>query len=196
MVLAALGAMLLHAGGLRAQRSDNFGFMAGLHAVPMGLDGVGTEAFEEEGMGLGLTLGYGFNERIALYATVDAGYIEYDPDNPAARGEDYESVTVDFGARMSFGGEYRRMRPYINAAITGVSTLDEAEVGTIITSGGGVTVGGGLQYFYRRRWSFNAAVQLTSGEFTEVDVDDDREEFARGDAFMHTRVHLGAIWHP
>ena len=196
MVLAALGGMLLQAAGLRAQDSDNSGFMVGLHAVPMGIDGVGTEAFEEQGMGLGLTLGYGFNERIALYTTVDAGYVEYDPDNPAARGEDYESVTVDFGARMNFGGEYGRMRPYINAAFTGVATSDDAEIGTIITSGGGVTVGGGLQYFHRRRWALNAAVQLTSGAFTEVDVNDDREEFTVGDAFIHTRVHLGAVWHP
>jgi hypothetical protein len=195
MVLAALGAML-QAGGLCAQKSDNTGFMVGLHAVPMGLDGVGTEAFEEEGMGLGLTLGYGFSEHIALYTTVDAGYVEYDPDNPLARGEDYESVTVDLGARVSFGGVYRRVRPYVDAAITGVATSEDAESGTSITSGGGVTVGGGLQYFYTRGWALNAGVQLTSGAFTEMEVDGRREEFESGDAFVHTRVQLGVVWHP
>ena len=196
LVLAALAGAALPADDLRAQRSDNTGFMVGLHAVPIGLAGVGTEAHEEEGMGLGLTLGYGFNESIALYATVDGGYVEYDPDNPAAIGEDYESVTVDFGARVSFGGDYRRTRPYLNLAFTGVSTSDEAEEGTVITSGAGLTVGGGLQYFYRRRWAFNLGGQLTTGAFESVDAGGDKEELAEGRAFSHVRVHVGVVWHP
>jgi len=196
VVLAALGGALLQAGSLPAQRSDNTGFMAGLHAVPMGLGGVGTEAFEEEGMGLGLTLGYGFNERITLYATIDAGYIDYDPENPAAEGEDYESMTVDFGARMNFSHEGRRMRPYINAAITGITTSDDSELGTAFTSGSGVTVGGGFQWFFSRRWALDTAVQATAGAFTETSVDDDTEVFAEGQAFTHVRVHFGVIWHP
>jgi hypothetical protein len=188
---------VLQAGGLRAQESDNAGLMLGLHAVPMGIDGVGEETFEETGMGLGFTLGWGFNDRIALYGTVDAGYIEYDPDNPAAVGEDYESVTVDIGARVTLGNEFMRMRPFINAALSGVITTEDGDAdGEVETAGGGLTVGGGFQYFYLPRWAFLLGIQATMGAFTEQNVDGQTQLFTEGVAFSHYRVQAGVTWHP
>jgi hypothetical protein len=197
IVLAAIAGALLQPGGLRAQESDNAGLMLGLHAVPMGLDGVGEEVFEEDGMGLGATAGYGFTDRFALYGTVDVGYIEYDPDNPAAVGEDYQSLTVDIGTRVNLGYEFQRMRPFINAAISAVVTTEDDEgLGvTATTSGGGLTVGGGIQYFYRERWALLLAIQATMGAFTETEFDDRTELFAEGVPYSHYRVQMGVIWH-
>ena len=197
IVLAALAGALLQPGGLRAQESDNAGLMLGLHAVPMGLDGVGEEVFEEEGMGLGATIGYGFTDRFALYGTVDVGYIEYDPDNPAAVGEDYQSLTLDIGTRVNLGYEFQRMRPFINAAISAVvTTEDDDELGgSATTSGGGVTVGGGLQYFYRERWALLFAIQATMGAFTETEFEDRTELFTEGVPYSHYRVQMGVTWH-
>lgn len=197
VVLAALAGALLQPGGVRAQESGNAGLMLGLHAVPMGLDGVGEERFEEEGMGLGATIGYGFNDRIALYATVDVGYIEYDPANPAAVGEDYESLTLDLGARVNLGNEFMRMRPFINAALSAVVTTEDDEEldSTATTSGGGVTVGGGFQYFFLPRWALLLAVQATMGAFTETEFEDRTELFTHGVAYSHYRVQLGVMWH-
>lgn len=197
IVAAALAGAVLQAGALRAQESDNAGFMLGVHAVSMGLDGVGEERFEEEGKGLGLTVGYGFTDRFALYATVDGGLIEYDPDNPAAVDEDYDAVTVDLGARMSFGNEFRRLRPFINAALSAVMTSEEDEElgGTATTSGGGLTVGGGVQYFYRPGWALLLGVQATMGAFTETEVGDELMLFTRGVAYSHYRAQLGLTWH-
>jgi hypothetical protein len=198
IMLAALAGALLQAGGLRAQESDNAGLMLGLHAVPMGLAGVGEERFEEDGMGLGATIGYGFNDRIALYGTVDVGYIEYDPENPAAVGEDYQSLTLDLGARVNLGNEFMRMRPFINAALSAVVTTEDDEElgGTAMTSGGGVTVGGGFQYFHRPRWALLFAVQATMGAFTETELEDETRVFTQGVAYSHYRVHAGVMWHP
>lgn len=198
IVAAALAGAVLQAGALRAQESDNTGFMLGLHRTGMGLDGVGEERFEEEGGGVGLTAGYGFNDRFALYATVDAGLIDYDPENPAARDEDYEVVTVDLGARMSFGNEFRRLRPFINAAVSAVMTSEEDEElgGTATTSGGGLTVGGGMQYFFRHRWALLLGLQATMGAFTETEAGDELQLFTRGVAYSHYRAQLGLTWHP
>lgn len=197
MAAAALAGAVLQAGALRAQESHNTGLMLGLHAVPMGIDGVGEETFSEQGMGLGFTLGYGFNDRIAVYATADGGWIEYDPENPAAVGEDYESFTLDLGARVNLGNEFMRMRPFINAAISALlTTEDDPELGEAVTSGGGLTVGGGFQYFYRYRWAVLLAVQATMGAFTEVDTDEETILFTEGVAYSHYRVHLGVMWHP
>lgn len=197
IVAAALAGAVFQSGALRAQESDNTGLMLGIHGIGMGLDGVGEERFEEEGSGLGLTVGYGFSDRFALYATVDGGVIEYDPDNPAAVDEDYDLVTVDLGARMSFGNEFRRLRPFINAALSAVMTSEEdEEFGiTATTSGGGLTVGGGVQYFYRPNWALLLGVQATMGAFTETEVGDERMLFTRGVAYSHYRVQLGLDWH-
>lgn len=198
MMVAALAGAVLQAGGLRAQESINHGPMLGIHAVPLGLDGVGEETFSEQGVGLGGTLAYGFNDRIALYTTVDAGSVEYDPDNPAAVGEDYEILTLDVGARVSMGNEFMRMRPFINAALSAVVTTEEdAETGgTVTTSGGGLTVGGGFQYFYLYRWALLVGIQATMGAFDERDTPDENQLFAQGIPYSHYRVQLGLTWHP
>lgn len=197
MVAAALAGAVLQAGGLRAQESGNDGLMIGLHAVPMGIDGVGEEQFSEQGMGLGVTLGYGFNDRIGVYATTDGGWIDYDPANPAAVDEDYELMTVDLGARVNFGNEFMRMRPFLNAAISAVLTTEEdEELGESTTSGGGLTIGGGFQYFYRYRWAMLLALQATMGAFTDVDTEEETLVFARGIPYSHYRVQLGVMWHP
>jgi hypothetical protein len=198
IVAAALAGAVLQTGALRAQESDNTGFVIGLHAVPMGLDGVGEATFSEQGMGMGLTVGWGFNDRVALYGTVDGGYIDYDPDNPAAVGEDYELATVDLGARMNFGNEFMRMRPFINAALSAVMTTEDGELEgeTVTVSGGGLTVGGGFQYFYRYHWAMLLAVQATMGAFTEADTDEETIEFAEGFPYSHYRVQFGVNWHP
>lgn len=197
MVAAAFAGAVLHAGGLRAQESVNTGLMLGLHAVPMGIDGVGEEQFSEQGMGLGVTVGWGFNDRIAVYATTDFGYVDYDPDNPAAVGEDYEAMTVDLGARVNLGNEFMRMRPFINAALSVLMTTeDDPELGEAVTSGGGLTVGGGVQYFLHYKWSVLAAVQATMGAFTETDTDNTDFLFDQGVPYSHYRVQLGAMWHP
>jgi hypothetical protein len=198
IVAAALAGVALQAGPLRAQESINDGFMLGLHLASVGLGGVGEETFEERGMGLGLTVGWGFGDRFALYGTVDSGFIEYHPDNPAAVDENYESVTVDLGARMTFGHEFMRIRPFINAAISGVVTSEEDDEReeTARTSGGGLTVGGGVQYFYNYRWAVLLALQATMGAFTETEVGDQTFVYGEALAYSHYRVQLGLNWHP
>lgn len=198
IVAAALAGVVLQPGALRAQESVNSGWLLGVHLAAAGLDGVGEETFEERGRGLGLTVGYGFNDRFALYSTVDASFIEYDPDNPDAVGENYDAVTVDLGARMSFGHEFRRLRPFINAAVSAVVTTEEDEDtdDDAITSGGGLTVGGGFQYFYNYRWAFLLGMQATMGAFTEREVGDQTFLFTEGVPYSHYRVQLGLNWHP
>ena len=77
-ILSALTAgALLSAGSLSAQ-SDNTGFLLNLHLLANGLSLVGDDAEVETGGGVGLAVGYGFNERATLYLNVDAAGIEYD----------------------------------------------------------------------------------------------------------------------
>ena len=197
---ALLAGALLSAGSLDAQ-SDNSGFMLNLHAAGNAITFTGDEAEPESGGGLGLALGYGFNDRIVLFFNLDAAAIEYDEEQGEAPDDTYDAVTGDLGVRVNFGNEGMKLRPYINAAFTGVAVVEEFEavpgedVETTI-SGGGVTIGGGLQYFFSRSLALDVGLQATQGAFTDVMVDDEDEELETGIAFSLSRLQLGVTWHP
>jgi len=196
---ALVAGALLSAGSLSAQ-SDNSGFLLNLHLTGNALSGTGTEAVTESGGGLGVTVGYGFNERIALYLTFDGASMEYDDDSGADEGDTYDLGTFDLGARMNFGNEGMKLRPYINAAFTGVAALEETELSgeniETAVAGGGITIGGGLQYFFSEKLALDLGLQATQGAFTMITVDDEDEEFEEGIAFTTSRFQLGVSWHP
>ena len=199
-ILSALVAgALLSAGSLGAQ-SDNSGFMLNLHLLGNGVTLVGDDTETETGGGAGFAVGYGFNDRVALYLNVDAAAIEYDEDETDVVDDTYDAVTADLGVRMNFGNEGMKVRPYINAAFTGFAAVEEFDVAgeavESMLSGGGLTLGGGLQYFFTRSLALDLGLQATQGAFTEVTVDDEDEELAQGVAFTTSRFQLGVTWHP
>jgi len=195
---ALVAGTLLSAGSLDAQ-SGNRGFMINAHLAGSALSGTGAESITESGGGLGLGVGYGFNDRIVLFFNLDAASMEYD-DDVEADEESYGLVTGDLGVRVNFGNEGMKVRPYLNAAFSGVARVEEYEVlgeeVEQVVSGGGVTIGGGLQYFFSPRFALDVAVQATQGAFTDVTVDDEDEEFDEGVAFSTSRLQLGVTWHP
>lgn len=191
---ALVAGALLSAGSLSAQ-SDNSGFMLNVHLVGNGISLVGADTEMENGGGLGVAVGYGFNERITLYLNVDAAAIEYDED-AGVDDDSYDAVTADLGARMNFGNEGMKLRPYINAAFSGLAVVEEIEEVDATLSGGGLTVGGGLQYFFSPRLALDLGLQATQGAFTDASVEDEDEELDAGIAFTTSRVQLGVTWHP
>jgi opacity protein-like surface antigen len=200
---ALVAGALLSAGGLAAQ-SDNSGFMLNLHLAGNAIQYTGLDADEdpESGGGLGLALGYGFNDRIILFFNVDAATVEYDEEvSGSAEDDTYDALTGDLGVRVNFGNEGMKLRPYINAAFTGVAIMEKGEalpgdeVETTL-SGGGITIGGGLQYFFSRTLALDVGLQATQGAFTTFTVDNDDEELETGIAFGTSRLQLGVTWHP
>lgn len=196
---ALVAGALLSAGSLAAQ-SDNRGFMLNLHLTGNGIGSVGADAETESGGGFGVALGYGFNDRIILFFNLDAASIEYDEDDIDAPGDSYDAVTGDLGVRMNFGNEGMKLRPYINAAFTGLAAVEEFEFGgedvETTIGGGGITIGGGLQYFFSPSLALDLGLQATQGAFTTVIVDDEDEELDEGIAFTSSRLQLGVTWHP
>jgi opacity protein-like surface antigen len=195
---ALVAGTLLSAGSLTAQ-SDNRGFMLNLHLLGNGVSTVGADAEMENGGGLGVALGYGFNDRVALYLNIDGAEIEYDEDVETDE-DSYTAVTADIGARMNFGNEGMKLRPYINAAFSGLVLGEEGDFAgeelTTMISGGGLTVGGGLQYFFSQNLALDVGLQATQGAFTDIAVDDEDEELDEGIAYTTSRIQLGVTWHP
>ncbi|HEX2080800.1 MAG TPA: outer membrane beta-barrel protein [Longimicrobium sp.] len=199
-VLAALAGAALWSGGVRAQQSDNTGLMVGVHVTGSSLGGTGAEAITETGRGMGFKLGYGFNDRMTLYAAADAVVMEYDADRAPEPDAEYDGATYDFGLRVNFSNDWRVMRPYLLAAITGVVTTQQtgsAEAPTETqTRGEGLTIGGGVQFFAWRKLAVDVGYQATAGSFTERTVGGEEQAFARGISLMHHRGQVGVTWHP
>lgn len=197
LVLSALVAgMALSAGSLSAQ-SGTSGFMLNAHLTGASVAGTVEDSESESGGGIGLALGYGFNERVTLLLNVDASRMEY------ANGEDgdlddgeYDLATADLALRFSFGGPERKLRPYVTTGFTGLVQADEADDVELAISGGGITLGGGLEYFFTRSLALDAALNVTSGSFTMFEVDDEEEDLDAGLGFSHGRVQVGVTWHP
>lgn len=196
---ALLAGAVLSADGLAAQ-SSNRGFMLNLHLTGQSLALVGDDRPTDAGGGLGVAVGYGFNERIILLLNVDGASLESDDAVAGTRSEPYDVVTADLGVRMNLGNEGMKTRPYINAAFTGIVQAYEFSAGgadnEVVVSGGGLTIGGGVQYFLSPGFALDLAVQATQAAFTEVTVNDIDEELAEGDAITASRVQLGVTWHP
>lgn len=194
---AALAAALLATGDLAAQRSDNSGFMLGAHLAGTSLGTTGRGAESRSGGGAGIKLGYGFNERIALFLGLDGANLRHREGEGS--GDTFAAASVDLGARVNFGNPSHALRPYLTATTTAVGLSDNVPMFDTMaeaqTVGGGLNVGIGTQYFLRRRLALDAAFLVTTGSFTEVKVDGTTTEIP-GVSFEYGRVQLGVTWHP
>lgn len=196
-VLSALvAAAALTAGSLGAQ-SNTDGFMLNLHVVGASIGSPVEDAELESGGGLGAAIGYGFGDRVTLYLNIDAAELEYE-EGDDIDGDDgkFALATADIGVRFNFGDSGDQLRPYVNTGFAGVVTGDEAGDQEITTSGSGLTLGGGVQYFFTRSLALDGAIQFTTGSFIKGEENGEDEDFPFGIGFNHGRVHLGVSWHP
>jgi hypothetical protein len=103
---------------------------------------------------------------------------------------------VDIALSASFLDERSPLRPYLTSGITGVAESPRPDDTGLIVSGGGITIGGGLQYFTSPRVAIDAGLLFTSGSFTRIEVDGQQHEYDQGVGFSHSRLQLGVTWHP
>jgi hypothetical protein len=90
--------------------------------------------------------------------------------------------------------------PYLTAAVTGralgADIELEGEEGDLAYSGGGVTLGGGFQYFFTAPLALNAGVAFTIGDFTKLEFGGEEVPDAPELSATGGRVHLGLTWYP
>jgi len=177
-------------------RSTTHGFALGLH-----LDGVDLDPEDEEsgtGGGLGLDLVYGFRSGLSIFLTLAGSVIE---EGEGDETIEYDLGLADLGVRYAFGSEQARWRPFIEGALTGmIATWENIDIGDperydLDLTGGGVSVGGGVQYFFTPSFAFDGGVRLTFGSFTEVSVENVSIELDESIQARVTRVQLGLRYH-
>jgi len=182
MAAVTLGALLVSS-PLAAQSSDvvkTKGLMFGLHLNGSSISSEDQDIAEnnrkknrDSGGGAGAQVGWGFTKWLMVYAGADAAKVEIkgltgvDDDD---FGGDYTLIHGDLGARFSFPSPNHGFAPYLNAALTTRVVTAEVLNEDVSINGNGVTVGGGLMYFFNPKWALDVGLQFSTGKFTEIEV--------------------------
>lgn len=197
VLIAAAGAVLVSSTA-HAQASDNRGWMVNAHVAGAATGAAAEDAEMRRGGALGVTVGYGFSDRLALLLSADGARVKYPGPVIADAGPtgSYDQLTVDIALRASFLDERSPLRPYLTSGITGVAESPRPDATGMVSSGGGITIGGGLQYFTSPRVALDAGLLVTAGSFTGLEVDGKKYEYDEALGFSHSRLQLGITWHP
>ena len=151
----------------------------------------GATPVKKSGGGAGGLIGYGFTPRWSLYSQLDIARVATSdaPDHRTVFG------VLDLGTRIHFRTGPHVVVPFAQVGLTGHVEFDK--VGEIVSSssGGGVSVGGGLNAHFNPAWAFSTAVTWTFGNFNSFKVD--KETVDRDPVKVTTgRLHLGLVWFP
>ena len=181
--------------GRAARKSSSERFWTGL-----GLEGNGLLANDalnsgtDSGRGIGLSLGYGFTPRWSLYSVLSgASMTASDFSGTYALGH------FDLGTRVHFGNESSRVRPFVQAALSGRAVTQDFYVGSraykVEAGGAGVSFGGGLNAHFTPALAFSGAVTWSVGNFSVYKVNG-IEVPSDSPGVTSARVHLGLVWFP
>lgn len=190
LVIAGLALFAAVAG---AQSTDVKSRAAGFF-VGGGLDGAsivvyGDPNVEESGGGADFTIGYGFSPHWSLYAQANASQIT------AAGGGEYSLAHFDVGTRIHFRAGPHTVVPFLQIALTGRAAVDDVNGTTTTSSGGGISLGTGLNLHFTPAVAFSTSIMWTLGAFDTFTVGDrtlDGSSIIAGS----TRVQFGVVSFP
>jgi hypothetical protein len=170
-------------------RSHSSGFFIGIGAEDAGLSYTsGGQA--DNGSGGAVIVGYGFNQRWALYGDVA------DATMNAADGSGAYSLThVDLGARVHFRTGPNVVVPFLQFGLTGRAVSATVNGSNFTGTGGGVTFGAGLNAHFTPGFALSGSISWATGNFNDFRVDNASLGNYSVDA-MTARLHLGVIWFP
>lgn len=145
------------------------------------------------GGGIALGLAYGFNETAELFLDLSGYGLDVDDIETAGIAH------LDLGGRFYFRRAAAKLRPFALGALTARSYVLEDDDETLTYTGGAVTYGGGVRYFFSGGWAFNAQIVTSFGEFTDAEFESDFGDDEADDLHLDAtsgRLQLGIVWYP
>jgi hypothetical protein len=152
----------------------------------------------ESGAGLSAQLGWGFTKNFAIVVDASAARIESIDGN-------FDLAHVDVSGRWHFVSRSHGFVPFLEVGYSGRAAgkqdvLLSDEMGNTYTGdlailGGGLSVGGGMEYFIAPKWALGGTFKWTKGEFTQVKFDNITVDGLALDA-TSARFNLGFSWYP
>jgi hypothetical protein len=152
----------------------------------------------ESGAGLSGQLGWGFTKNFALVLDASAARIESLDGN-------FDLAHVDVSGRWHFVSKSHGFVPYVEVGYSGRAAgkqdvLLSDDMGNVYTGdlailGGGVSLGGGMEYFIASTWALGGSFKWTTGQFNQVRFDNVTIDGLALDA-TSARFNLGFSWYP
>jgi hypothetical protein len=184
---AAIALALAAAAPAAAQEAyKTSGFVLGAYLTGAGVT-VEDSDEADSGAGLTLRLGYGFGDRLAVYAAGTGSSME---------DGDYNMGHFDLGLRYLLSTA--RLRPYAQGAISGRALVIPFLGTDLEARGSGVTFGGGLEYSFGRTAALDVGLDYTVGKYTEGRVSGEPWEDLGNESFSSNsaRFNVGVVWRP
>jgi hypothetical protein len=179
-------------------RTNTSGLIFGLSLNGSALRADDLNSDTESGAGLAAQLGWGFTKNFALLVDASAARIE-------SIGGNFNLAHLDVAGRWHFVSKSHGFVPFLEVGYSGralakndVLVTDEdgtTYAGNLAVLGGGVSFGGGLEYFLSRKWALGGAFKWTAGEFTQMRIDDVTIDGFGIDA-TSARFNMGFTWYP
>jgi len=146
------------------------------------------------GFGGGLQLGYGVTRMIMPYINLDLSKQDIEDEDGTG---DFGVSHVELGARFNFPGSGGPVVPYLNVGVgaRGLGAEDEESGEDVSITGGHLAVGGGVQYFFGRKFAFDAGVQVGFGKYSTIKFGDEDTDID-SDNSVSSRIKLGVSWFP
>jgi len=188
---------LVAAQSAEAQASTTRGFNVGIHLTGASL--VVEDGDRSNAGGAGLWIGYGFNRTVEIFAQADAA--QFDVNDASVEGT-WTLAHGDLGVRFHFANSLRSWVPYLQAAVSGRVVEvqdgifnDVAQTETISLVGGGLTLGGGIVFYFNESLGMDLQLLWTGGTFTDLEVGNTTFGGLDIDA-QSTRFNVGLSWWP
>jgi Outer membrane protein beta-barrel domain len=172
------------------ERSRSKGFFVGLGVEGSGIQTNVAGSTAESGGGGGVVLGYGFSKRWSLYTDVSDAQIN------ATGGGTYSLAHADLGARVHFRGGAHSLVPFLQVGATGRAVSTTVGGTTYTGSGGGATLGAGLNAYFTHSAALSAVASWSVGNFDKFQVDNTVVGTNASVNATTARVHLGMVWFP
>ena len=140
----------------------------------------------ESGPGFGLTFGYGFTPKLAIYGQLGGASIKSDDG-------DYGLGHFDIGTRVHFRAPAKTVVPFIQAGLSSRALQQDIGRDEIESTGFGFAVGGGINAHINPAVAFTAGVVWSfgnTGNFKVNGVDVDFDSVGMTTA----RVQVGLTW--
>ncbi|MEL6614329.1 MAG: outer membrane beta-barrel protein [Bacteroidota bacterium] len=174
--------------------TEGFQFGGRLYGAGLGIEDDRGNDDTASGGGLGVRVGYGFSRTVTAFLSLEGAQLTPDENE---FGEEFALGTLDLGARFNLSPS-AAVNPYAEVALTGqVAAFDVPGTSeTLDLRGGGLTVGGGIVYFFSQDVGLDVGVDLTAGRFTEVEFDGEvTDNFEEIDSGI-VRLGFGVVWNP
>jgi len=193
----ALTPLAVSAQEATAPRANTEKLMLSLALGGASLSSDGLRDENQSGGGFSAQLGWGFTRLFTLLADASGAVLNQDD-------EEHVLVHFDLLGRFNFTNPGRAWVPFVDAGISAriagqddavVVVDDETQTVDLEMSGGGLTVGGGLEYYLTPAIALGASVRWTVGEFSTVKFNNVDIDGFKLDATT-TRLDLRVTWRP